>query len=285
MTAMLAFNDELFVPAESLLETICSPEGTVFDCRDVAVVVAHPDDETIAIGGQLARMTGVRIVHVTDGAPEDMKDAEANGFARREDYAAARRREVEAAAAIAGIKPDACHVIGVPDQSAAYRLSEIASRLSDFLQDYKIGTVFTHAFEGGHPDHDSTAFAVRAAAHLMQRRDLPPPVIYEFPLYRMSRGRTVFQEFIPTDEVEYTIALDDETAEVKQRMLAAHLTQQRVVGSFTAKTERFRLASPADFRELPSEVLYAQYRWGLRPAEWPDLVEKASRELDLPRCL
>jgi len=92
MTAVLASSEELFVPGESLLEIICSPEGTAFDCRDVAVVVAHPDDETIAIGGQLARMTGVRIVHVTDGAPEDMKDAEANSFARREDYAATRRR-------------------------------------------------------------------------------------------------------------------------------------------------------------------------------------------------
>jgi len=192
---------------------------------------------------------------------------------------------VEAAAAIAGIKPDVCHLIGVPDQSSPYRLVEIASRLADLFEAHEIGTVFTHAFEGGHPDHDSTAFAVRAAAHLLTRRNLPPPIIYEFPLYRMNQGRRVFQEFIPAEEVEYTIALDDETAEMKQRMLAAHLTQRRVIGSFTAKTERFRLASPTDFRELPGEVLYSQYEWGLRPAEWPELVEKASRELDLPRCL
>jgi len=286
MTAMSALGEEdLFVPAESLLEIICSPEGNAFECPDVAVVVAHPDDETIAIGGQLARMKGVQIVHVTDGAPANMKDAEANGFSRREDYAAARRREVEAAVAIAGIKPEACHLIGVPDQSSAYRLAEIASRLAEIFETCKIGTVFTHAFEGGHPDHDATAFAVRAASHLMTRSNLPPPAIYEFPLYRLKQGQRVFQEFIPTGEVEYTIALDDETAEMKRQMLAAHLTQQRVIGSFTMKTERFRPASPADFRELPGEVLYAQYDWGLRPADWPDLVEKASRELDLPPWL
>ena len=93
MSMSAQWEEDLFAPAEALLELICSPEGSPLDCHDVAVVVAHPDDETIAIGGQLARMRGVKIVHVTDGAPADMKDAEANGFSRREDYAAARRRD------------------------------------------------------------------------------------------------------------------------------------------------------------------------------------------------
>jgi len=285
MSMSAQWEEDLFAPAEALLELICSPEGSPLDCHDVAVVVAHPDDETIAIGGQLARMRGVKIVHVTDGAPADMKDAEANGFSRREDYAAARRRELEAAVAIAGIGPEACHLIGVADQSSAYHLAEIASRLADLFEKQGIGTVFTHALEGGHPDHDSTAFAVRAASHLTARRNLPPPVIYEFPLYRLKQGQSVFQEFIPAGDVEYAVALDDEAAEMKRRMLAAHLTQQRIIGPFSMKTERFRPASPADFRELPNEVLYAQRDWGLRPSDWPNLVEQASRELDLPRWL
>ncbi|WEX10416.1 PIG-L family deacetylase [Chelativorans sp. AA-79] len=288
MTGMTCLGEEeLYLPAGSLLEAVCSPEAGSFDCHDTVVVVAHPDDETIAIGGQLARMEGVRIVHVTDGAPANMKDAQVNGFSRREDYAAARRRELETAVAMAGVKPEACHLIGVPDQSAAYRLAEIASRLAELFSEFRIATVLTHAFEGGHPDHDSTAFAVRAAIHLAGRRGLPLPVVYEFPLYRMKQDQRAFQEFIPGDQVEYAIALDNETVELKRRMLAAHATQQFVLAPFITKTERFRLAAPCDFRELPNNgnVFYAQFNWGLRPSDWADLVEKASRELDLPKWL
>jgi len=68
-------------------------------------------------------------------------------------------------------------------------------------------------------------------------------------------------------------------------MLTAHGTQQRVLGSFKTKTGRVRPISPCDFRKLPSEVLYAHYDWGLQPSDWPDLVDKASRELELPQWL
>ncbi|WP_309085186.1 PIG-L family deacetylase [Chelativorans sp.] len=288
MTAMLSLAElELLSPAESLLELICSPEGGVLDCRDVLVVVAHPDDETIAIGGQLTRMQGVRLLHVTDGAPVNMADAEAQGFSRREDYAAARRRELEAAVAVAGLGPEALLSFDVPDQSTAFRLSELSRRLADLLQETEVGTVITHAYEGGHPDHDATAFIARAACHLLGQRNLPAPAVYEFPLYHMRHGEWVFQEFAPGHELEFAIALDEEAAEMKRRMLAAHVTQQRTLGTFRLKAERFRPAMPCDFHQLPNEgeVLYGQFDWGLRPSDWPALVDKACRELGLPKWL
>jgi N-acetylglucosamine malate deacetylase 2 len=49
----------------------------------VAVVVAHPDDETIGCGAILRRLPLVRLVHVTDGAPRDMIDAVRLGPMRR----------------------------------------------------------------------------------------------------------------------------------------------------------------------------------------------------------
>jgi hypothetical protein len=43
------------------------------------LVVAHPDDEVVGVGGQLARLMGVRLLHVTDGAPRNLLDAQAAG--------------------------------------------------------------------------------------------------------------------------------------------------------------------------------------------------------------
>src|SRR3954454_5236901 len=68
----------------------------------VAMVVAHPDDEVIGAGAQLARFTNLALVHVTDGAPADVRDATRAGFASAQDYAAARREELEKALAVAG---------------------------------------------------------------------------------------------------------------------------------------------------------------------------------------
>ena len=57
------------------------------------IVAAHPDDEIIGAGAQLPRLSQAYFLHLTDGAPKDMRDASALGFVTREAYAEARRRE------------------------------------------------------------------------------------------------------------------------------------------------------------------------------------------------
>ena len=80
--------------APSLLAQIAS--GAPVDAP-VAVVVAHPDDETIGLGAQLGRFDDALLVHVTDGTPRDGEDARNYGFAGVADYAAARAAELCAA--------------------------------------------------------------------------------------------------------------------------------------------------------------------------------------------
>ena len=87
------------------LEALRSPARGIVDARHVAVITAHPDDETIGCGAQLPRLSGVMIITVTDGAPRDLIDARARGFTSAQDYANARRVELRKALSIADI-PD-----------------------------------------------------------------------------------------------------------------------------------------------------------------------------------
>lgn len=279
------------IPAEAdLLQRLCAPGRDVCDCRDVMIVAAHPDDETIALGGQLHRMEGVRILHVTDGAPLDMEDARACGFGRREDYADARRKELIAAMALAGIDGKQLLSLAMADKTVPFRMVELARKLAVIFLEYRIRWVISHDFEGGHPDHDATAFAVHAACHLMQQAGVRVPKVLEFPLYHLRKGCLIVQRFASSGKAAASreLPLDNAAAVMKRRMLSQYLTQRRTLSPFAAaEEERLRRALKRRFLALPNggEVYYAYFNWGLRPADWPALAASASRELDLPQWL
>jgi LmbE family N-acetylglucosaminyl deacetylase len=250
----------------------------------LAVVVAHPDDETLGLGAQLPLLSGITIVHVTDGAPRNLEDANRLGFETAQDYAQARRYELEAAMALAGIAPRALVGLAIPDQAAAHNLVDMARRLAALFAERAIGTVFTHAYEGGHPDHDATAFAVRAAATLAGRRAGAEIAVVEMPFYRASPEGWVVQQFLPdASRREVVLTLDERQRDLKARMFAAHASQAGVLDRFPIAVERFRIAPDYDFAKLPpvDELLYERQNWGLTGPRWIELVREAIRELGL----
>src|SRR5438045_3981695 len=91
--------------------------------RSVIVVAAHPDDETIGVGGLLPRLHNPVVVHVTDGAPRNPADARAAGCPTREDYARLRREELLAALEIAGIPPEKTRTLNIVDQEASVEMA------------------------------------------------------------------------------------------------------------------------------------------------------------------
>lgn len=252
--------------------------------KELLVVAAHPDDETVGLGGQLRRLPRATIVHVTDGAPRDLADARANGFDNWQAYAEARRHELKAAMAEAGISPRSLVAIGIPDQQATYSMASLARRLAWLFAAREIRLVCTHPFEGGHPDHDATAFAVDAACRLMRREGRIAPQIIEFACYHAGPDEPVFQNFAAKPAApSLEILFDDETLAVKRRMLACHVTQRRTLAPFTAIVERFRAAPDYDFGKLPNggRLLYETLPVGFRGKDWPGLIYRAVRELGL----
>lgn len=248
----------------------------------IMIVVAHPDDETIGIGGHLGRLHPVHIVHVTDGAPRSGHDATRLGFPTRRAYAAARKAEVTAAMAEAGIEADALTTFGIPDQDAARQMPWIAWQLETLIAEAQPRFICTHPYEGGHPDHDATAFAVSAACRMIDRSGRQSPEVIEMASYHASPNGIVFQNFPPGDATAVLeIRLDDAAIALKQRMLEHFVTQKRTLAAFPLHIERFRAAPAYDFSQAPNDglLLYEQWRLGVTCGEWLRLVEAAAREL------
>jgi LmbE family N-acetylglucosaminyl deacetylase len=266
---------------QRFLERLGARDETIPADR-AALVVAHPDDETLALGAQLPRLEGLVLVHVTDGAPRNRFDETRQGFATWQDYAAARRRELETAVALGGLTADALIALAVPDQEASLAMPAIARRLAGVFQARGVETVLTHAYEGGHPDHDAVAFCVHAARRLLAARGQPRFGVIEMPFYHADASGWVRQRFIPEPGCPETVLrLSEPERALKRRMLAAHATQAETLSSFSLEEERFRPAPDHDFTSLPNggELLYERYGWGMTGARWRELVRDALAEL------
>lgn len=242
----------------------------------VAVVVAHADDETLFAGPLLGRLDRGALIHVTDGAPRDMTDARRLGFATRDDYAAARAAELDRA--VTALESRVARIAyGIADQEAVEALPAIIDRLARDLEG--IAAVATHAYEGGHPDHDAVAFAVAAAVRRIGRAGGRPPAIVEFASYHLRDGERVWAEFWPdAGSPEYGRAFSRSDSARVDAAVAAHATQAGVFGAWRPDVERWRAAPIYDFAAPPppGECLYDRFGWAMTSARWRALAAEGT---------
>lgn len=231
----------------------------------VVVAVAHPDDETVALGPLLPRLAHAAFVYATDGAPANLADARAAGFADRTAYARARRAELEQVFEAAGIDVSRARFCNLRDQEAVHALTWLARRMQQVLGETRAELVITHPYEGGHPDHDATAFAVHAARRLLARKGRAAPAIVEAPFYHNQGGRTVHGRFLPPDAgTVRTREVSGKERAFKRRLLACFATQARTLQPFPTDRQSFRPAPDYDFERPPhtGPLLYELHGWG-----------------------
>jgi LmbE family N-acetylglucosaminyl deacetylase len=250
----------------------------------VVLIAAHPDDEIVGAGARLCAIRRAHVIHVTDGAPRDMRDGARLGFASFREYAEARRAEACRALGMAAIGEMAITALGFADQETTLNLADVTRKLAQRLQSIGPDVILTHAYEGGHPDHDASAFAVHAAARgLWGKADGGAPAIIEFASYHALGERVAFLEFLPHPNEVKTMVLTEHQRELKRQMIAAHATQAATLRSFPLDCERFRLTPEYDFTMPPHRgpLYYERHDWGMRGGRFRRLAAAALDELGL----
>jgi LmbE family N-acetylglucosaminyl deacetylase len=242
------------------------------------VIVAHPDDEAIGAGGLLTGLPDAVVAHVTDGAPRDVRYAQSRGFHTREEYARARRREVVNALSHVGISPDRCRDFGYVDGEASMQLLELVFDVADLMDEVRPDIVLTHPYEGGHSDHDATAFAVHLACGVLRRDNAPAPLVLELTSYHNYSGTRRVYTFLPfLGTEERTIELTDVEKGLKKRMYQEFASQRHVLERFPIALERFRPAPRYLFTEAPHEgqLDYERFCTIITGAQWRLNARKA----------
>ncbi|HWF99047.1 MAG TPA: PIG-L family deacetylase [Steroidobacteraceae bacterium] len=235
----------------------------------IVLIAAHPDDEVLGLGGQLADIPRLSLIHVTDGAPRDPADARRAGFGSRSAYALARARELERALAAAQVSASRRQALGMVDQEAIEHLPELLTAVQRELR--AATAVITHPYEGGHPDHDACALIVQCACERLSRAGREAPVRLEFASYHAREGSMATGVFWPAAECrESVLPLGICQRTRKRAALAAFATQRDVIAAFAPSPERLRLAPHYDFTRPPppGEVLYDRFRWPVTGESW-----------------
>jgi LmbE family N-acetylglucosaminyl deacetylase len=132
--------------------------SSALDCHGdgVALVVAHPDDEVIGLGGHLAMLQrGIQVVHLNSGSVDNDVWPRKCGFADRYHYRAKRAAELAEVLRLSGIAREQWSCFDIPDLEAPFHLVASIERLASIFAQHDTKLVFTHAHEGGNPDHDA----------------------------------------------------------------------------------------------------------------------------------
>jgi len=223
--------------------------------RRPLILVAHPDDETIACGGLLQRVAAALVIFATDGAPPRYHFE--RKFGTLTNYSQLRFQE--ASRALAHVPTCAFRRL-VRSNGSYFRDQHLFLDLRDAVlavgkidREFSPDGLVSHAYEGGHIDHDACSFiAMHAAAALSLPR-------FEFPLYAPNEnGKLIYQQFRDVRSDVLELRLTAAELACKAKMARQYHTQQGAFDPFDLGIEPFRQASGGSFvlpacRDYPYE--------------------------------
>jgi len=211
----------------------------------LVLLVAHPDDESIGAGILLQRLRHAYIVFCANG-PSWWPPYWLN-YGLPHKRAQLRKQEAHHAIDITG-KNHSIQFLGYPVGWLVTHLDDAYRSLADLLRAWQPQQVVTHAFEGGHEDHDACSFL---ACQLSKAFNFK---VWEMPLYyrEASTGAEIRQTFTTDDpDSEIITPISGSELEVKRAMLSAHKSQREIVARFDPAIEKFCPQPLHDYSRVP----------------------------------
>lgn len=212
----------------------------------VLVFAAHQDDEVLGLGLTLIKHKNkgdrVTVVFMTNGAGGNWQESSALQRA----VSAARFKEACDALAVIRIEPAEIVFLGFPDRGLHRYIPEASEDVATLLRAIDPQTIYVHAIEGGHLDHDVTAFVVQQVS---ARLGIEP--VFEWAEYnREARGgqpiadaRFAYDPYVADFDCAPT-RFDESEFTRKQEMLAKYASQAVSIRYYPFRGEILRKARP-----------------------------------------
>jgi LmbE family N-acetylglucosaminyl deacetylase len=214
----------------------------------LAVVVAHPDDDTYACAATVARHAAdprfrFVLVHATSGEAGEISDP---SLATRETLGAVREAEDRRSWITLGREPDRHDWLRYPDGGlASVPFEDLVGAIESILSEERPDVVLTFGLDGitGHPDHIVTGAATTLAFHRLRERGgegfhrllwgaVPQSTVDEWNRQLVDQGKEPFDPtrmYHPRGVPDGVIGFRGEfETEIATRVVAAlreHLTQ------------------------------------------------------------
>ena len=166
----------------------------------ILIVCAHPDDETLGMGGTIAlhskRNDDVYVLILSEG--ESARDKKSTKILQR-------KKQAESACTLLGVKK--IKFLDYPDQKLdTVALSELSKQIEIVIKEWNPEVVYTHYWNDINQDHRQTYEATSIAVRPVPKSKISQFIVFETPSSTEWEGKS--NNFSPNLFVDITKVID-----------------------------------------------------------------------------